>query len=604
MAVRSWHERFPDWLRARFTDSQRFFFLCSLAGAVSGLAAVAFNLGIHWLFDTLWHLHEVLGRVSFLALLVFAPALGGLLTGIVLAKIPSAAGSGIPQTKAAYYRDFGFIKLRDGLWRFVLGVVSVGSGMSLGREGPTVHICAAISSKIGQWFGLAKKRVQAMVPVGMGAGIAAAFNTPLAAITFVFEELLHDFSSKALGGILAAVVISAVVARVILGENPAFTVDLPEFPTSFWMLLSLPLGLLAAFLGHGFVGLLLVLRGRFRAQRWLPVWLKPAIGGLFVGITGVTIFALTSRHGIFSIGYGDLSAALNGAVETLTGGISEYTVGWVVPASIVVFALLFVGKYLATIVCYASGASGGLFAPVLFIGGMLGGLVGSLGQLGLGFGNEVVGAFALLGMGAFFAAVIRAPFTSFLIIFELTYNYALILPLMVGNAVAFVLAQKLRPVPVYNALLLQDKISLRRMPEYKGNQDWRNLPVSTIMTFEICTLKADEPIAEALAVCTERPHRAYPVLDAEERVVGVLLWDEIQAKARENPATPARECLYHSLVTVSPDTSIRDAANRLVLEDVDLAPVVSAKDPGKLLGIVTIHDIARQQNAIEGAIGR
>ncbi|HKJ89500.1 MAG TPA: chloride channel protein, partial [Oceanipulchritudo sp.] len=195
----------PEYLRHHFTDTQRYLIIWIVTGVACGLAAVAFHKSIDLVFRLVREAAALFGEGNALLFYLFlglAPVVGGILTGIVLVYVePSAGGSGIPRTKAQYYRDFGVMRLREAFYRFLVGTISVGSGMSLGREGPTVHICSAIASKIGQSFGLAKKRVQAMVPLGMGAGISAAFNTPMAAVFFVFEELLGDFSSKSFFGI-------------------------------------------------------------------------------------------------------------------------------------------------------------------------------------------------------------------------------------------------------------------------------------------------------------------------------------------------------------------------------------------------------------------
>jgi chloride channel protein, CIC family len=380
--------------------------LCAIVGLLSGLAAVAFHKSIHWVSQLIFHSSWVGDPGWWLLALPFIPALGGLLVGIILVRFaPTARGSGIPQVKMAFYNNFGYFRSREGFMRFILGVISIGTGTSLGREGPTVHICATIASKVGQLFGLAKPRIQAMVPVGMGAGIAAAFNTPLAAITFVFEELLDDFSSKALGGILISVVIASVVTRALLGENPAFQLETYVFNSYSWTAISMLVGVAAGFLGHAFTGTLLHLRQHFKVSK-VPLWLQPALGGLSVGLIGTFVLSFSEGNhmGIFGIGYDDLSLALKG--------------------SLAIRAILFllIGKFVATILAYSMGGSGGLFAPVLFIGGMLGGLIGSLCQYIFGFDQSIVAAVALLGMGAFFAAVIRCPLTSLLIIFELTWR--------------------------------------------------------------------------------------------------------------------------------------------------------------------------------------
>lgn len=585
---------FPEYLRGRFSDSQRYLIIWVIAGICCGLAAVAFHKTIDLITHLVRGTAELVGGEGpvFFLVIGLAPAFGGLLTGILLYRVaPTAAGSGIPQTKARYYRKFGFFQLREAAYRFLLGSISVGSGMSLGREGPTVHICAAIASKIGQLFGMAKKRVQAMVPLGMGAGIAAAFNTPMAAVFFVFEELLDDFSSKSFFGIFLAVVLAAAVQRILIGEHPAFTIELGELATDVWMLLAIPLGVLAAFFGRLFVRGILATRAWFRDRKEIPPWLRPAIGGLGVGIIGVGVMLLGHGNmGIFGIGYSDLNAALNGRI--LLGSI---------------LCLLLFGKIAATILAYGSGGSGGLFAPTLFIGGMLGALLGLLVQPLFNYGTDVVGAMALLGMGAFFAAVIRCPMTSIVIIWEMTGQYSLILPLMAGNILAFLISSRWQPVPLYDSLLVQDKINLKKMPHYKGDRDWRNLPVSTIMTFDPVHVNAEESVSQTLQTIADGSvrHHAYPVLDAGGSLAGMVTHHEMEQQAREDGSRTIQSLIHgQRLVSISPETSIRDVAQTLVVEDVLQAPVVSPKNPRRIMGLVTLHDIARQQNAIDDTIGR
>jgi CIC family chloride channel protein len=585
----------PEYLRHHFTDTQRYLIIWIITGLACGLAAVAFHKAI----DLVTHLVREAaawmgdgGGPMWYFYLGMAPVLGGLLTGLILVYLePSAGGSGIPRTKAQYYRDFGVMRLREALYRFFVGAVSVGFGMSLGREGPTVHICAAIASKIGQAFGLAKKRVQAMVPLGMGAGISAAFNTPMAAVFFVFEELLGDFSSKSFFGIFICVVIAAAVQRLLIGEHPAFDIELGLVSTDWWMLLAIPLGILSALFGQAFVEGILQTRKIFRDRVTMPEWVKPGIGGLGVGILGISVAWFAEGNlGIFGIGYGDLDAALNGRMTVLS-----------------IVALLFFGKILATLLAYGSGGSGGLFAPTLFIGGMLGAMVGLLAQPLFNYSNEITGALALLGMGAFFAAVIRCPMTSIVIIWEMTGQYALILPLMVGNMLAWLISSKLQPVPLYDALLLQDKINLKKMPHYKGDQDWRNLPVSTIMTFDPVCVEAGDSIGKALDRIRQGglKHHAYPVLDAEGQITGMITHHEMEENARLSESSEVGDLIQgQRVVSIQPETSIRDVAHTLVTEDVMQAPVVSSRDAQKLMGIITLHDIARQQNAIDDSLGR
>jgi len=587
-----------EWLRGRFNDGQRFLLLCIISGLLCGLAAVGFHLTIHHLFEWLWTWAAGGDWARFCAIMITAPTVAGLVVGLAVRFIaPEAAGSGIPQTKAAYFNHGGRVSTRSGLFRFVLGSLYVGLGNSLGREGPTVHFSAAISSRIGRWAFRDPARVQSMLPVGMAAGIAAAFNAPLSALTFVFEELLDNFSMKALGGMVVAVVIAAAVSRTILGEDPVLPSRLlADFQTSPWMLVALPLGIVAGFVGHAFVGSTLLLRQWFRNRGGGLSWLAPAWGGLACGILALGAWFLTARmgdarHSVFSIGYDSLEAAFDG----------HLAVG--------VIGVLLVAKFFAVVMAYASGGSGGLFSPTLFLGGMLGGLVGlgvvEIQHLGhwipaLPPDSKVVGGCVLLGMGAMFAAVIRCPFTSLIIIFEMTGNYSLILPLMAGNMIAWQIARRLQPIGIYNSLLLQDGITLRKLPAYRGAQDYRKLPVQVIMTHEVFALHESEPALAAFRRSSgeQRCFHAYPVVDTDGMLAGVVLRDELEeAISDETVGDIARR---RGLLCVFPDTPIGDAARQMVTHGFRQVPVVSPAEPLKLVGWLTLNDIVRQQNATDG----
>lgn len=581
-------------MRRRFDDRQRFLVACVVCGFCCGLLGVMFHLAIQGTFNGLWELATSAGTGRTVALMLAAPTLAGLGCGVAIRFwAPDAVGSGIPQTKAAYYNHGGKIPVAACFWRIFLGVWFVGFGNALGREGPMVHASSALASRIGRFMFRDPARVRAMIPVGMAAGIAAAFNAPLSALTFVFEELLENFSTKAIGGMVVAVVIAAAVARTILGEDPVISTHLfLHFETAWWMLVALPLGACSGLLGHVFVEAILRLRRRVRSLSWLKSWYAPAAGGLLCGVFGLLAWWLTgiegeAENGVFSIGYESLESAFE---NKLLVGVLVTLLGF---------------KLVAAVVNYATGGSGGLFSPTLFIGGMLGGVVGCglvelshyFPQWVLRHEDQVIGGCVLLGMGAMFGSVIRCPFTSLIIIFELTGNYSLILPLMGGNMLSWMIARRLRPIAVYDALLLDDGISLKHMPSYRGEQDYRNLPVQAIMTHDTVSLHAGETVRSNLErLAAERHcHHAYPVLDGAGRLVGVLTGHEL----RENP--PERRLAEilegRDPMTVTPETSIREAAHVMIREDFSQLPVVSAADGGRLLGIITINDIARQQNA-------
>jgi chloride channel protein, CIC family len=437
--------RIVAWLLSRLpSERQRMLAFTILAGGVCGLAAVAFHLSIGWLEALLIDRANAAPGHSWIVWTILTPAFGGLVAGLGLTYwVPAAAGSGIPQVKVAYALRYGLITLRETIGKFVLCAVQIGSGASLGLEGPTVQICAGVSSLLARAARLSPQNRRRMTSVGMSAGIAAAFNAPIAAITFTIEELVGDLDQTMLTGVIVAAALAAVVEHSILGSNPVFHADrsytLGHASSLVWYAL---LGLLAALLSIAFTDSLLWLRGRFKELTSIPRWVHPAIGGLATGALAVVGFELYHVNGIAGDPYKTLTVALTG---TLT-----------LPF-MVIFCLL---KLAATVCSYSSGGSGGIFAPSLFMGAMLGGAVGYIDVTVFHHSSDAIGAFAVVGMGAVFAGIVRAPMTSVLIVFEMTGGYGLVLPLMIANMSAFALARHWRRVPVYEALLAQDGIFL------------------------------------------------------------------------------------------------------------------------------------------------
>jgi CIC family chloride channel protein len=293
---------------------------------------------------------------------------------------------------------------------------------------------------------LSPRNRKRMASVGMAAGIAAAFNAPIAAVTFTLEELIGDLDQTMLSGVIVAAALAAVVEHSVLGANPIFHVNraytLGNTSSLVWYSL---LGLLAAIVSITFTDALLWLRAQFKRLTAVPKWVHPALGGLATGCLAVVGLALFHLNGIAGDPYKTLTLALTGSMGTLP-----------VLAMLGFCAL----KLLATVCSYSSGGAGGIFAPSLFMGAMLGGAVGYIDVTVFHHPADAIGAFAVVGMGAVFAGIVRAPMTSVLIIFEMTGGYGLVLPLMIANMSAFALARYWRPVPVYEALLAQDGIRL------------------------------------------------------------------------------------------------------------------------------------------------
>jgi CIC family chloride channel protein len=377
---------------------------------------------------------------------ILTPALGGLVAGLGLQYwVPAAAGSGIPQVKVAYAQRSGIISLKETIGKFVLCTVQLGAGASLGVEGPTVHICTGVSSFLARAARLSPKNSKRLSSVGMAAGIAAAFNAPIAAVTFTLEELIGSLDQTMLTGVIVAAALAAVVENKVLGHNPVFRVphnyELANSSSLIWYAL---LGLLAAVVSVAFTDSLLWLRAWFRRLDSVPRWVQPAIGGAATGSLAVVAIGFFHLNGIAGNPYDTLTMALTGATSLTVGAM----------------ATLCLLKLAATVTSYSSGGAGGIFAPALFMGGMLGGTVGYLDVAVFHHSADSIGAFAVVGMGAAFAGIVRAPMTSVLIIFEMTSGYGLILPLMIANMSAFALARHWRHTPIYEALLEQDGIDL------------------------------------------------------------------------------------------------------------------------------------------------
>lgn len=438
------------WLAQRMPgERQRLLAFTILAGGLCGLAAVAFHISIG-LLQT--HLIEPATHAPgnwWIFWTLSIPCLGALAVGLALYYlVPSAAGSGIPQVKAAYAFRNGAISLKETVAKFVFCVVQLGTGSSLGVEGPTVHICSGVASQLAKAARLSPKNQRRMTSVGMAAGIAAAFNAPIAAVTFTLEELIGTLDQTMLSGVIVAAALAAVVEHTILGANPIFRVphNYSLGATSSLVGYAL-LGLLAALLSVAFTDALLYFRAWFRSLRHVPKWLQPALGGLATGGFAVAALWFFHLNGIAGDPYATLTLALTGVLPL---------------AAMAALCLL---KLAATVSSYSSGGAGGIFAPSLYMGGMLGGAVGYMDVIVFHHPADSIGAFAVVGMGAVFAATIRAPMTSVLIIFEMTAGYGLVLPLMIANMSAFALARHWRPVPIYEAFLLQDGIDIHQKPK-------------------------------------------------------------------------------------------------------------------------------------------
>jgi CIC family chloride channel protein len=491
--------------------------------------------------------------------------------------VPGAGGSGVPQVKVAYASKALKLRLRDSLGKFAIGIVQIGSGSSLGREGPTVQVCAGVAKGMGQLAGVSAQNIKLLLPVGSAAGIAAAFNAPIAAVTFTIEEIVGKLDQTLLSGVIVAAAIAAAVERSILGETPVFSIPKGYgLDHASSLILYAFLGVAAALASVAFTESLLWLRTRFSKLRLVPRWFHPAVGGLTTGVLAVAAMLFLDVGGITGGGYETLLDALQG--------------------KLVVVVLLVLGacKLVATSMSYASGGAGGIFAPALFIGAMLGGAFGFLDMQLFGHGHSVVGSFALVGMGAVFAGTIRAPITSVLIIIEMTAGYGLTLPLMIANMMAYGLARQLRPTPIYEALLEQDGIQLHVKEIAVDAIDGLTIDRIKLGTRH-ATFQRDDQATHLLEVAQRsRRQEVFPVLDADARLAGIITLEDLTALAAEpdlDELIRATDVMRRP-VSLRPHELVNRALDSMTSLGVRELPVIDADQ--RLLGMIEETAIAHE----------
>jgi CIC family chloride channel protein len=542
-------------------EEQVFLFLTLVIGALVGLIVVAFILLTERFGARLYPAAGAAWRR------VLIPTVGSLGMGYLLYRFfPNARGSGVPQTKAALYAREGRISARTIFGKFFCTSATLASGIPLGREGPSVQVGAGIASLLGRKIGLGPERVKALIPVGAAAAVAAAFNTPLAAVLFALEEVVGDLHAPVLGSVVLASATSWAMLQLLLGNHPLF--EAPQYqlvhPAEF--ALYAVLGVAGGLISAAFTRLLLGLREKFLvAPRW-TVWFQPVVGGLLVGLMGW--FVPQS----LGVGYKYVGDALNGHMV------------WKL------MALLLVLKLVSVAVSYASGNAGGIFGPSLFLGAMLGGTVGTAGHALFPHHVATSGAYALVGMGAAFAGIVRAPMTSVMMIFEITRDYAVIVPLMISNLVSFFVASRFQKEPIYEVLAHQDGIHL---PTAETRAMEGNRRVQQAMRAASETLAADTTLRDAMAKIQASTLSAWPVV-SYQGVIGVLGREAIEAAAKNGDAGKKLNDLIsgnEDFPHVHADHSLNFALDRMGSAGLDALPVVNRANVHQLLGIVTVDDV-------------
>ena len=540
-------------------EQQVFLLLTLLIGAVVGLTVVAFILLTERFGARLYPA----GGAAWRRLLV--PVAGSLGMGYLLYRFfPDARGSGVPQTKAALYARGGRISLSTVLGKFFCTSATLASGIPLGREGPAVQVGAGIASVLGRRLGLRPEMVKALVPVGAAAAVAAAFNTPLAAVLFSLEEVVGDLHAPVLGSVVLASATSWAMLRLLLGNNPLFQVPQYQLVHPLEFGIYALLGVAGGFVSVAFTKLLLGMRGRFLRFPRKTLWFQPVAGGVMVGVMGWFV------PQILGVGYKHVGEVLNGGMTL----------------KLIVFLLVL--KLLAVAASYASGSAGGIFGPSLFLGAMLGGAVGSAGHNLFPDYVATPGAYALVGMGTAFAGIVRAPMTSVVMIFEITRDYAVIVPLMISNLVSFFISSRFQRQPIYEVLARQDGIHL---PTGQSRLQGRQRLVVHAMRKAAETLSGEMTVQAALEKARSGAFRAWPISD-DCGVIGVLNLQTLESANSDGSGGKRLSEIMDAedFPHVHEDHPLHIALDRMGTSQLDLLPVVSRANVHHLQGVVTLQD--------------
>ncbi|MBU0730379.1 MAG: chloride channel protein [Proteobacteria bacterium] len=569
-------------------------FTAVAVGAATGLAAVFFIRLIASIqvfsYSFAENFFPFLGAWAF----VLIPFLGALLVGPIIAYWASEAkGHGVPEVMQALILRGGRIRPRVVLAKIIASAICIGTGGSAGREGPIIQVGSALGSSAGQILGLSTERIKNLVACGAAAGIAATFNAPIAGVAFASEVLMSEFQVTRFGNVLIAAVSASIVSQVFLGARPAFQIPKYIMHSPWEILLYMILGLLAAVVGIMFIKMLDSTETIFKKWKF-PETLKPAAGALLLGITGYTYIHFSGFMG-FTPEKFRLGMPLVENIPHVYGSgftfIEEVLLGK--ETFILLVVLVFI-KPLATSFTLGSGNSGGVFAPSLFTGAMLGGAFGYAAKALFPEIAGEVGAYALVGMAAVFAAAARAPFTSILIVFEMSNDYHLILPLMAAGMVASSFSQWLHPDSIYTLKLTRKGIKLDQGRDLDVMQ---GVLVEEVMNHSPITIHKNQSAAELFAAFQETNLNGFPVMASDEDLFGMVTLNDMERRldSQHGAISDIRveEVATANPITVFPDEPVWNAIRKMASRDLARLPVVSRDAETKLVGLISRSDIMR-----------
>ncbi len=551
--------------------------LAILVGVIGGFGALLFRYLIFFINDlaffhrpSIHFMPPLEHHAGWTVLLI--PAAGGLIVGLITHYFaPETRGHGVPEVMEAMARRGGRIRPRVALAKVLASGVCIGTGGSAGREGPIVQIGSSAGSTIGQLLRLPSSDIRILVGCGATAGIAATFNAPLAGVLFAIELILLELKTRSFVPLTISSTFATIISRVFLGAEPMITVPPYQFRNPYELVLYLFLGLFAALIGYVEIVGLYGTEDLFDRIKVHPV-VKPVIGGLLLGAIGLWL------PNVFGTGYSTVGAIVN---EQL-GQQGALLFGFLV--------LLMVAKIVALSLTLGSGGSGGVFAPSLFIGAAFGGAFGVLANMALPGITAPYPAYALVGMAAVFSAASRATLTSIVMLFEMTRNYNIILPLMFACVVADVAAWLLYPETIYTKKLSRRGVRIAQDLEINV---LKTRFVSDAMTRAVETIPMDMPVYKVQEKILETGHQGFPIVDENGRLVGIITGRDVMKAIKEDRTRPAIEAAHQHLTVAYPDETLDDVWGRMAEHGIGRLPVVSRNDPSRLIGFITKGDITR-----------
>jgi CIC family chloride channel protein len=543
-----------------------------VVGSLAGLAAVAFDALVGGTGTLVVTLRDRIGWLPAALVTLLTPALGGLLVApIVLRLAPDARGSGIPHVMVAVSNLGGRVSRRLLLWRPLATALSIGSGASLGTEGPVVQMGASLASLLSSWWRLNDERRRNLAAVAAAGGIAATFNAPIAGVLFALEVILGQFQGRFFASVVIGAVSATAVSRTLLGDAPAFAVP-PDYvlASPLELPLYLLLGVLASFLAVAFIRAMVGSEDLLNRLK-VRAWARPALGGLAVGALALALPQVLGR------GYETTGAMLNEQIRA--------------PA---LLAALMIGKVLATGASIGSWGSGGIFAPVLMVGASFGALFGEAMQALLPQLGTRPGPYALVGMAAVFAGVTRAPMSSIVMIFEISGSYEMILPLLLAAVIATLGADLLHPESFYQLMLSRRGLSLLRMREIDLLQTVR---VSEVMDPEVPKVFAEDTIRDLTLGLLASHHHGFVVVPRAdpERMVGIVTLTDLERSRREGRPATTQLCdiCRQEVQCAHPDEPASAVLERMARRGIGRMPVVDPRRPDRPVGFVRQTDLAR-----------